>query len=239
MNLDILIGSDNDCKLKVKDITKESEYRTLFGVEFGKENSMAIDVLTYNRISGEEIKDYSFSDNSGDDIYLNIPEDGWITLSHIVLPTKEWIELNKNKFVDKPKDYYIYCMDNESVYRYLNGTFYEVTIDSIIQQNLYNTTISKVEKDYVSICYLRNCYINICQQVFKSLCGIGNCNDKVDKELSTKRDLVWMGINVIKYMVQFEMLEEAERIIERLISCHGICPQTKQSKSSGCGCSKA
>ena len=36
----------------------------------------------------------------------------------------------------------------------------------------------------------------------------------VDKELAIKRDLVWMGINVVRYLVQFNMLAEAERIIE-------------------------
>ena len=49
-----------------------------------------------------------------------------------------------------------------------------------------------------------------------------------------------MGITVIKYMVQFNMLAEAERIIELLESCNGICsgnPSTT-NKSSGCGCSK-
>lgn len=241
MNLDILIGSDNKCRLKVKDLTKESEYSYLFGVSFGRSDSKTVDVLTYNKVSGEKTIRPQISDNTEDTVYLNIPEDGWITLSHIVLPSKEWVEKNEKFFIDRPENIWIYCTDGESIYRYLKGTFYEVTIETIVEQNPYNTTISRVDKDYVSICFLKQCYVNICQQIFSKLCGMGGqCfASNIDKELSIKRDLVWMGINVIKYMVQFNMLAEAERTIEQLESCNGICsgnPST--NKSSGCGCSK-
>ena len=49
-----------------------------------------------------------------------------------------------------------------------------------------------------------------------------------------------MGINVIKYMVQFNMLAEAQRILEMLEGCNGICSgnSSNTNKSSGCGCSK-
>ena len=47
-----------------------------------------------------------------------------------------------------------------------------------------------------------------------------------------------MAINVIKYMVECNQLYEAERIIELLHSCNGVCGGIKTSTNSdGCGCS--
>lgn len=247
MKLDILIGSDNKCRLKVKDLTKESEYNTLFGVPFSRENSKTIDVLTYNKTTGEKTLTPIISDNTEDTVYLNIPEDGWVTLSHIILPSRKWIEQNEEHFKDKPAYIYIYCIDNDIVQRYFKGQFYDIELETLIlQDNTYNTTISRVDKDYVSICFLKKCYINLCQQIFNGLCGLSNSRNKgcfsanIDKDLQTRRDIVWMGINVIKYMVQFNMLAEAQRIIELLESCNGICSGNPSitNKSSGCGCSK-
>lgn len=246
MKLDILIGSDTKCRLKVKDLTKDSEYNTLFGVPFSRENSKAIDVLVYNKTSGEKTLSPIISDNTEDTVYLDIPEDGWITLSHIILPSLEWVKQNEDNFKERPENYYIYCTDGQAIYRYLRGTWNTVSIDVIaLQDNTVNTTMSRVDKDYVSICFLKQCYVNLCQQIFDGLCGLGSNTNKgcfsnnIDKDLQTRRDLVWMGINVIKYMVQLNMLAEAERIIELLESCNGICSRSSSTtKSSGCGCSK-
>ena len=47
-----------------------------------------------------------------------------------------------------------------------------------------------------------------------------------------------MAINVVKYLVQFEQLAEAESVIERLAGCNGLCgSEFKRMSSHGCGCS--
>jgi len=49
-------------------------------------------------------------------------------------------------------------------------------------------------------------------------------------------------MNIVKYMTDLNQLDEAERIIEQVTSCNGICNneqnQTNRINSSGCGCSK-
>lgn len=80
----------------------------------------------------------------------------------------------------------------------------------------------------------------MCQQILNDR-GFSPCWDKnsIDPNLILRRDYVWMAINVIKYMVQFEQLAEAERIIERIGGCNGLCEsEFKQLSSGGCGCSK-
>jgi len=48
--------------------------------------------------------------------------------------------------------------------------------------------------------------------------------------------MVWMAINVIKYLVEFNQFAEAQRLIERLSSCNGLCGSNKSSRKGGCGC---
>ena len=62
---------------------------------------------------------------------------------------------------------------------------------------------------------------------------------KVNSELIYKRDLVWMAINVVKYLTQCEQLAEADRVIKTIQGCNGLCVSTNLTNSTnGCGCSK-
>jgi hypothetical protein len=45
----------------------------------------------------------------------------------------------------------------------------------------------------------------------------------IDKELIYKRDLLWSALNVIKYMIEIDQYEEAERLLERIMGCNGLC----------------
>ena len=48
-----------------------------------------------------------------------------------------------------------------------------------------------------------------------------------------------MAINVVKYLTQCEQLSEAERVIETIQGCNGLCVSTNLTNSTnGCGCSK-
>lgn len=124
--------------------------------------------------------------------------------------------------------------DQSNQYYYKNGKFYkniqEVDIQEIVN---VNPEVSGVEVDYeyyFQTCQLRKCYIKLCQEIFDSVASI-NCNKgNVDSNLIYKRDLVWSALNVINYMAEADQYEEAERLLERIIGCNGLCP------SKGCGC---
>ena len=134
----------------------------------------------------------------------------------------------------------VYFSDGNTVYKYNNSNIEETTLEEILEVNSVNTTISKVQKDYVSICFLRKCYINLCQQIFNNR-GFSHCFDRntVDSNLIYRRDLVWMAINVIKYLTECEQLAEVERIIEIIKGCNGLCISSDiTSKTNGCNCFK-
>lgn len=113
-------------------------------------------------------------------------------------------------------------------YYYLNGKFYngeqEITIMDLLDSKELDI---KVEK-YFNKCKLRQCYIDICYKIFNQ--SSNNCGKGIDSNLLYIRDLIWMSLNVIDYMVEMEQYDEAERLLDRVTGCNGLC------KSSNCGC---
>lgn len=245
MKLNINIITDSHCKVFIEDKTEylnESSSNVAKGI-FKYSDISSITVLQHNKLQETVIKTSLHNSKKLDYIEVPVKFDGWFTINYIVIPNKEWFDREFSKEQGSALDLYdiVYFTDNEYIYKYLNGTVSEVNIEEILEVNPIETTISKTNQDYISICFLQKCYINLCQQIFENR-GFSQCWNKnnVDSELIYKRDLVWMVINVIKYLTEFNQLSEVERIIELINGCNGVCEfnSTYQSKGSGCGCSK-
>lgn len=245
MELNIKVTTNDSCKITIQDNTTYLP-ETFTGVaknNFKRSDTISVDVLRLNKIQEAEYKKQIHTKNINNSlIQIPIKFDGWFTINHIVLPTKEWFEREINKTEASAISLYsiIYFADEDNIYKYVDNKTQVVDIDEVLEINTINTTISKTSKDYVSICYLRKCYINLCKQMFNDR-GFSSCwsKNKIDSELIYKRDLVWMAINVIKYLTECEQLNEVQRIIEVLKGCNGVCsPDNLTSKTSGCGCSK-
>lgn len=241
MDLSITVKTNSKCQVAVTDTTS---YTTSTGISknnFTYANTAAVDVLQWNKLQSTEYSSPTYtlhSDIDQDDaILLTASQDGWFTVTHIVLPTSTWFE----SATEAELGLYsiVYYTDGEYIYKYVDGTTSITTIDEVIEVNTEDTTLSIVTKDYVSICYLKQCYINYCLSIFNNSAFTECWNDNDSDEDAYKRDIVWMAINVIKYLVKCGQLYEAERIIETINGCRGICPSSNStSKTSGCGCSK-
>lgn len=245
MDLNITIDTDKNCKVVVQDNTEylpESFTGTSKG-SFKYSETVSVVVLQHNKLQETIIKNPTFGDHSSPYLTVPIEFDGWFTVNYIVLPNKEWFYREKNKTSGSALGLYsiVYFSDGDHVYKYIDGNVQETTLSEILEINPINTTLSKTGKDYVSICFLQKCYINLCQQIFNER-GFSPCWNKssVDSELVYKRDLVWMAINVIKYLTSLNQLSEVERIIEQVNGCNGLCKSDTAYKpnNSGCGCSK-
>lgn len=245
MELKINITTSDSCKVIIQD---QSEYlpESFIGTvknKFKYSDTVSIDVLQHNKVQETVYRDPTYTRHDKKD-YVQIPVkfDGWFTVNHVVLPSDKWFESERQKSTGSALGLYdiVYFSDGDHIYKYVNNNVSQVTVNEVLEINPINTTISKTDKDYVSICFLRKCYINLCKQIFNDR-GFSSCWNKntVDSELVYKRDLAWMAINVIKYLTECEQLSEVERIIETLQGCNGLCtPSNITSKTNGCGCSK-
>ena len=178
-------------------------------------------ILQLNTIEGS--KNQVFIKTSEDEeIKFNLGLDGFYTLITIKIP-----------------------YDISSPYYYKNGSFYknvhEVSLEEIINVNPEVSGLEVTYDYYFQTCRLRKCYIKVCQDIFDQQATI-SCNKKdLDKELIYKRDLLWSALNVIQYMAEMNQFEEAERLLERIMGCNGLCnnhPGKGDSHISDCGCNK-
>ena len=245
MNLNINIQTNGSCSIVIEDITEYlPENIETVSNKFKYSDTVSIDILQYNKIGNPYYSNpiYTKHSQGRKQIKLPVDSDGWFNVIHIVLPSAEWFNREVQITEGSALSGYniVYYSDGNKVYKYFEGKSQEVTISEVLVINPINTTISKISKNFVSICFLRKCYINLCQQIFNDR-GFYPCWSKnnIDSELVYKRDLVWMAINVIKYLTEYEQLYEVERIIESIQGCNGLCLQSNiSSKVGSCGCSK-
>ena len=240
MELNINITTSDKCKIVVQDVSTylAEDFSGIVKGKFKYSDTISIDVLQHN----QTLKTIYTKHDTLKSIDIPIGFDGWFSLVHLVIPNIEWFNKELEKTEGSALGLYniVYFSDGIDIYKYINGKTSQVTIDDILEINTVNTTISRISRDFVSICFLRKCYINLCQQIFNDR-GISKCwnKNKVNSELIYKRDLVWMAINVVKYLTQCEQLAEADRVIKTIQGCNGLCVSTNLTNSTnGCGCSK-
>ena len=168
-----------------------------------------------------------------------------LTTSSGSTPTKIIVRENRTQqviFNNIQDGFYTICKltipkDESMPYYYKNGKYYhninEVSLQEILNINL---EVSKIEIEYIyyfSTCNLKKCFIKICQDIFDSQTSI--CDKSgIDSSLTYKRDLLWSALNVINYMVEMDQMEEAQRLLEKITGCNGLC--SPKSSFSGCGC---
>lgn len=240
MELSIKISTNSNCTLNILDETPISNTgylsnNVIVKNRFQYKDTISIDILVTNKVNSTSIDQSVFSIRKDvrESVSIPINFDGWFTIYHVVVPTKQWVLNSELGLYDT-----VYYSDGTHVYKYKNEKSTIVDLNEIINRNLEGTTISLIKKDYVSVCYLKKCYINLCQQLFQQNV-IAECSaEKTNCELIFQRDLLWMTLNVIQYLTEFNQLAEAQRMIEQISGgCNGLCKQYLESPKRGCGCS--
>lgn len=244
MELKISLTTCNACDSCNVTIKDQSEYLSedSTGTVKGKfkfSDTISLDILQLNKSSEPLYLSPTYTKHEENkNVTLSISQDGWYSVVHLVLPSIDWFNTELAKSEGSAIGLYsaVYYTDGENIYKYEKEKITQEEIPTIVEINTIDTTISRTSTDFISICLLRKCYINLCQQIFNDR-GMTSCWSKntIDSELVFKRDLVWMAINVIKYLTECEQLAEVERIIENITSCNGICASSSTT-TSGCGC---
>lgn len=246
----VQICNKDKYSIVITDVTqKTDEYIpedvTETSVFYGKNKYKYSDTSTINIIekitsSTKEIVATLFTDHSSflDEVYYEFEKDGYYVIHHFILPNLDWLDSNINNEENEYAEGTYIC-DCNKIYKLFNNKITEVSPEVLIRINTEGTNISKAVIDQFSIYFLYNCYINLCQQIFNNINFRCRENSNIDS-LIFDRDFIWMTINIIKYHVQSNQYLEAQRLLEEVNYCGGLCNDNglpKQS-SSGCGCNK-
>lgn len=224
------------CGVSITGLEKENQqYLTDFSQELGKFTYM--DTVSVNILIPVDSKDnegkyeYTVKEHLEDDLLdqtiMEFPKDGLYKVVHMIIPNKSW------------KDNY-QGDEYEIIYYYHEGNFYNEQ-DELIDLDLIlntNSELISVFYDYqltFSSCQLQECYYKYANKFLLDYCSSGKC---YNKQNSAEFDIIWIGMHVMKYLLDLNRLYEAQYILERLTSCTGVCyQQTKNKlKGNGCGC---
>lgn len=171
---------------------------------------------------------------------FHVEDDGYYIVNHYVLPTKEWYD----SFIQNPDqdilDFIssgIYFIDNDKLYKAVNGEIKEAEVKELLERNYDGTNILHCKIDIFFNGNLQQCYINYCKKIYDSL--LNKCKQQGFDSDIYARDFIWMTLNIIDYLVGFQQFMEAERIIEQFRTCGGFCNSNNNNiKYKDCGCSK-
>lgn len=255
MNPIFTICNAENQKIRIKDLTQESEeyipesikdlnvlQNYYYNNKFKYSETITINIIQYTSVKETSLLETTFTEHTSylDEAYANLEKDGFYTVTHIIVPSLQWLvnELQKEDNFTKFTNKNIYVSDGQKIYQYLNGELKEKPIEIFIDLNVEDTTISRVCKQTFAVYYLYQCYITICKEILNN--AIIDCHRSNSdlQSLIFKRDFLKMTISVLQYHIEFNQLYEAQRILETVNYCGTFCSNipSKKLNNSGCGC---
>ena len=197
-------------------IISDNYCNTIVQNELFEEGFVYVYILQLNKANGDTITQVFIKTKAEEEIKFNIGLDGYYTLCKVVVPTT----LN-------------------AMYYYKDGCFYkglsEVELSELINVNPEISGLDISYYYYFQLCKLRKCYIKAAKAILDKRSPI-RCDSKgVDYSDIYKRDLLWSAMNTIMYLAESEQFEEAERLLERITGCNGLCENTNSKCNCGCG----
>lgn len=260
----------NQCKLLISDQTLNDdrylperssmspEVRNDRKLKFSE--SYTVNVIKKITSEKEEIIDTIISPHEigiEDSITYDLEKDGFYTIHHYIIPSKEWIIAYNANNVDQRtlNNTDFFYSDGTSIYQYFPlgnldldleaGTSKEISTEELLAIDFQYYDSRKITLSYVmsqefSICKLYECYIRLCKLVLRK--SVLRCIEKNKPlhDIFFRRDFLWMTINVLRYLIEMGSFMEAQRILEELEYCGGICNdrEVQLMSKQGCGCNK-
>lgn len=210
-------------------ITGNEQYLTSYdwnNYEFG--NYMYKDCISINILIPLDSKgnegDYTIviNDHSEhkDESIIEFFNDGLYKIIRIILPIKKWFD-----------QYTINNLDLNNIYYYDSKQFFNgfgevISIKDIIE---YNININS--KLIFSSNNLQDCFYNNSNVLLQNYCENKRC---FDNKLPKEFEIIWIGIHVIKYLLDLNRFFEAQYVLEKLTRCSGLCKN--EIKRYGCNC---
>lgn len=224
--------------------------------DYAYSQTITLNVLTSIKSSGEEtLQKYDIVEHNIDCIDesdMEMPIDGLYEVSHIIIPTNEWLDYVIERDENALLQYSTICYfdkDSQQFMVYKDEQSSPISIEEVLEINPAppvevidkTTTIIRGDKNTFCICHLNECFYKICKGLLGDIQG--KCLNKLDHlSLSIyNRDIVWMALNIIKYLIELGQYYEAQRILENVTQCGNICREVFTSTNvigeNNCGCS--
>ena len=247
MNSIFKICNAKDCTISVVGLEQDSsqylDERQVSIQNYTWEDTVTLNVvIKVNSKEEETLEQYEIvphTDIDQDEYVLD--KDGLYKVLHIIIPTQEWIEFVTERDGAHFEEYslvYFFNTADEKFYKIVLGQIEEASLTEILEANLTDSTAIKEERYTFNLCHLKECFFKLCKYLLENLpCECINTEDF--KQAILNRDIIWMALNTIQYLLQKEQYFKAQDILEQIDTCWGICGKLDKKVNLGgydCGC---
>lgn len=188
-------------------------------------------------------------DDGYDKSEFDLKKDSLYEIVHMIIPTKEWLDLMvelgevTSKVFKQYTNLYYYDSSEKKFYLSVRKDGVEESVMEAVMEDLYkveNKITTTVVSDFGTVFrypHLERCYHTLVKNLLQCVKSNSNCPSAELVIRERERDLIWMFLSVMKYSIDIGNHFEAQRYLERLNRCNNICSDTKiYRKDSGCGC---
>ena len=188
-------------------------------------------------------------DDGYDKSEFDLKKDSLYEIVHMIIPTKEWLDLMvelgevTSKVFKQYTNLYYYDSSEKKFYLSVRKDGVEESVEEAVMEDLYkveNKITTTVVSDFGTVFrypHLERCYHTLVKNLLQCVKSNSNCPSAELVIRERERDLIWMFLSVMKYSIDIGNHFEAQRYLERLNRCNSICSDTKiYRKDSGCGC---
>lgn len=149
-------------------------------------------------------------------------------------------KIYKKSFLKEHISGKFYYDDESETPRLMLGEI-EITTSKALEEianNCYETDYSimeVVEDPVFSICRLNHCLSEFQRKFIFNGCGESKrCGQSKNDEFA--REFLFSTVFILRQLIRQCRFEEALNILNSVNNCHGLCPNTKSSKTKKCNC---
>jgi len=172
----------------------------------------------------------SYADNFTPILY-NLAKDGSYTVKRFFLISKEFYDANKTGSLFTGKE--VFYIDGAVIYHVISGSPVPLTIAEFLSEDLTTMTGMQVSSSFISTCYVNTCYSKVMSLILAN--DPANCSVDIT-QLITIRDYLYMTLEVIKYLKEFNNITQIQKLLETTNLCGTVCTSVANVTSSNCGC---
>ena len=239
------------CGIQVSGLERDSDYY-LDSEQVSFRNYTFEQTATLNVVTAiasdetETLESYSLVPHIDIDIdEIELEKDGLKRVDHIIIPTQDWFNYvyqRDEASFDLYENGVYFLGEEDKFYKYKLGVITEVTLGEILEVNQTNTTLIKTSLHTFELCHLEECFFKLCMYLLDNMPCTDPCFTEKMKGFAGEilnRDIIWMALNAIKYCIEQQQFFRAQKILERVETCWGICRDLDNVNSTqykGCGC---
>jgi hypothetical protein len=190
---------------------------------------------TFYNVPTGVVDNNTYANNFIPSIYQLI-QDGTYTIKRFFIPSLEFYTANSDNSIFDGVD--MYYTDGDQIYFIISGTPTVISILDLLNANLLTSNCISTSATFVSTCYTNQCYFKILSTLLEI--GIGACSYPDQTKYNTllqSRDLLYMTLEIIKYLKDVNNITQIQKLIEVVDICGGVCASTLNTTSStNCGC---